>query len=63
MKAIWLLSALSLTVASGYLTWYGVTERRAHAPEDFINLVRLLTMLCVISAGMFWRLGLRKTTG
>ena len=60
MRAIWLLFALSLTVATGYLTWYGIAERRAHAPEDFVNLVRLLTMICAGGTGLLWRRALGR---
>ena len=60
MRAIWLLMALSLTVATGYLTWFGIAERRAHAPETFVNLVSMLTILCAAGAGMSWGRGLRK---
>ena len=61
MRAIWLLIALSLTVATGYLTWYGIAERRAHAPADFVNLVAMLTLFCAAGAGTAWGRIIRKT--
>jgi hypothetical protein len=59
MRAIWLLTALGLSVVTGYLTWYGIAER-AHAPEDFVNLVALLTLFCGAGAGTAWGRIIRK---
>jgi hypothetical protein len=63
MRTIWCLLGLSLTAASGYLTWFGMAERRAHAPETFVNLVAMLTMLCAVGAGLAWGRGFRKVKG
>ena len=60
MRAIWLLTAVSLTLVTGYLTWYGIAERRAHAPETFVNLVAMLALLCGVGAGILWGRILRK---
>ena len=60
MRAIWLLMALSLTMATGYLTWYGIAERRANAPETFVNLVRMLALFCAVGAGILWGRIIRK---
>ena len=60
MRAAWLLLALSLTVASAYLSWFGVSERAANAPDDFVNLVALLGSACGIAAGLAWARGFRK---
>ena len=52
--------ALSLTAATSYLTWYGIAESRAHAPETFVNLVAMLALVCGVGAGNVWGRIIRK---
>ena len=63
MITVWFLLALSLTAASVYLTWFGIVERRANAPETFLNLLVLVGLFCASGAGIAWARLFRKLKG